>query len=276
LLNNAAKYSKSGGQIRLAVTVEGSEAVFRIRDKGIGIPAEMLAQIFDLFTQVDQSLDHSQGGLGLGLTLARNLVEMHGGSVSAHSDGLGQGSEFAVRLPILPEPETTQEKAPLSSGAKPVLARAANVRSRRVLVVDDNVSSAQCLAMILKLDGHDVQVAHDGTVALDAVFRFRPEAVLMDIGLPGMDGYEVALRLQQQPELRESILLLAAVTGYAENDARQRSREVGFDHHLVKPVDPEVVLALLASLEWTEGIHSDPENPTPAEPRRQSVKVFPG
>ncbi len=263
LLNNAAKYSKSRGQIRLAVTVEGSEAVFRVRDKGIGIPPEMLAQIFDLFTQVDQSLDHSQGGLGLGLTLVRNLVEMHGGRVSAHSGGLGQGSEFVVRLPILPESKATEERAPRDSGVKPALSRAANVRSRRVLVVDDNVSSAQSLAMILKLDGHDVQVAHDGTVALDAVRRFRPEAILMDIGLPGMDGYEVALRLQQQPELRKTILLLAAVTGYAEDEARQRSREVGFDHHLVKPVDPEVVLALLASLEWTEDIPRDPEKPTP-------------
>jgi len=262
LLNNAAKYSKSRGQIRLAVTVEGSEAVFRVRDKGIGIPSEMLAQIFDLFTQVDQSLDHSQGGLGLGLTLVRNLVEMHGGSVSAHSDGLGRGSEFVVRIPILTESKAKDERAPRESGVKPALARAANVRTRRVLVVDDNVSSAQSLAMILKLDGHDVQVAHDGTVALDAVRRFRPEAVLMDIGLPGMDGYEVALRLQQQPELRESIMLLAAVTGYAEDEAQQRSREVGFDHHLVKPVDPEVVLALLASLEWTEQNESDPEKPS--------------
>jgi signal transduction histidine kinase/FixJ family two-component response regulator len=276
LLNNAAKYSKSPGQIRLAVTAEGSEAVFRVRDKGIGIPSQMIEQIFNMFTQVDQSLDHSQGGLGLGLTLVRNLVEMHGGSVSAHSDGLGQGSEFVVRLPILPESRAKQEKAPLDSGTKPAPACGASVRSRRVLVVDDNVSSAQCLATILKLDGHEVQIAHDGTVALDAVRRFRPEAVLMDIGLPGMDGYEVAQRLQQQPELRESITLLAAITGYAENEARQRSREVGFDHHLVKPVDPEVVLALLASLEWTEDNQSNAEKPTSAEPRTQSVKLFSG
>ncbi len=276
LLNNAAKYSKSGGQIRLAVTAEGSEAVFRVRDKGIGIPPEMLAQIFELFTQVDQSLDHSQGGLGLGLTLVRNLVEMHGGTVAAHSEGLGRGSEFVVRLPILPESKAQPEKAPVDSSVKPALPHAADGRSRRVLVVDDNVSSAQCLAMILKLDGHDVQVAHDGTVALDAVRRFRPEAVLMDIGLPGMDGYEVALRLKQQPELRASIMLLAAVTGYAEDDARRRSREVGFDHHLVKPVDPEVVLALLASLEWSDDSQGDREKPTPTEPRRRSVKLFPG
>ena len=142
-------------------------------------------------------------------------------------------------------------------------------------MVDDNVSSAQSLALILKLDGHDVQIAHDGTVALDAVHRFRPDAVLMDIGLPGIDGFEVALRLKQQPDLRQSIKLLAAITGYAEEEARQRSREVGFDHHLVKPVDPEIVLALLASLEWTEDTQSDPEELTPVEPRRQPVKFFP-
>jgi len=275
LLNNAAKYSKSGGQIRLAVTVEDSEAVFRVRDKGIGIPAEMLAQIFDLFTQVDQSLDHSQGGLGLGLTLVRNLVEMHGGSVSAQSDGLGRGSEFVVRLPLLPESNAKPEKAPSASTAKPAPARGADGCSRRVLVVDDNVASAQSLARILKLDGYDVQVAHDGTVALDAVRRFCPEAVLMDIGLPGMDGYEVASRLQQEPELRESIRLLAAITGYAEEEAKRRSHETGFDHHLVKPVDPDVVLALLASLEWTEPNEGNPEAPTSAESRRHSVKLLP-
>jgi len=271
LLNNAAKYSKSPGQIRLAVSVEGSEAVFRVRDKGIGIPPEMLGQIFDLFTQVDQSLDHSQGGLGLGLTLVRALVEMHGGSVSAHSDGLDRGSEFVVRLAIYAESKAKAVGTPLNPRKEPENARAAQAPSRRVLVVDDNVSSAQSLAMILKLEGHDVQVAHDGAVALDAVRRFNPEVVLMDIGLPGMDGYEVAMRLKQQPDLRESIILLAAITGYAEDEAKRRSREVGFDHHLVKPVDPEVVLSLLASLEWTEESQSDPEKPTPAAPRRHAV-----
>jgi signal transduction histidine kinase/FixJ family two-component response regulator len=276
LLNNAAKYSKSPGQIRLAVSVEGSDAVFRVRDKGIGIPSEMLAQIFELFAQVDQSLDHSQGGLGLGLTLVRNLVEMHGGSVLAHSDGLGLGSEFVVRLPILPESKAKTERLPAESRKKPPVGRAANVHPRRVLVVDDNVSSAQSLAMILKLDGHDVQVAHDGTVALDMVRRFCPEVILMDIGLPGMDGYEVALRLKDEPTLRNSIALLAAITGYAEEEAKQRSREVGFDHHLVKPVDPEVVLALLASLEWTEDTQSNREKPAPTEPRRHTVGLFPG
>lgn len=275
LLNNAAKYSKSGGQIRLMVSAEGSEAVFRVRDKGIGIPSEMLGQIFELFVQVDHSLDHAQGGLGLGLTLVRSLVEMHGGSVCAHSEGLGHGSEFVVRLPIMSESKVTGAGAPSDLSSTPAAARPATVRPRRVLVVDDNVSSAQSLALILKLDGHDVQIAHDGAVALDAAQRFRPEVILMDIGLPGMDGFEVALRLKAEPDLRQSIKLLAAITGYAEEEARQRSREAGYDHHLVKPVDPEVVLALLASLEWTEDGQSDPDEPASAEPRRQSVRLFP-
>ncbi len=250
LLNNAAKYTKSGGQIRLAAARDGDEVVFRVRDNGIGIPPEMLSRIFDLFTQVDHSLDHSQGGLGLGLTLVRSLIEMHGGTVQALSDGLGRGSEFIVRLPILAavalavKPEAADRTTPRD---KPQTGR-----SRRVLVVDDNVLSAQSLATILKLEAHDVQVTHDGGLAIEAVRRFRPEVVLMDIGLPGMDGYEVARRLRGDADLITGIALLVAVTGYAEDDARRRSEEAGFDHHLVKPVDPDGVLALLASLEWED------------------------
>ena len=250
LLNNAAKYTQSGGQIRLAAAHDGDEVVFRIRDNGIGIPPEMLSQIFDLFAQVDHSLDHSQGGLGLGLTLVRSLIEMHGGTVQALSDGLGRGSEFIVRLPRL---------ASVGEPAKPIPSNQAAPRkkrqsgpSRRVLVVDDNVLSAQSLATILKLEAHDVRVTHDGGLAIEAVRRFRPEVVLMDIGLPGMDGYEVARRLRDDGELAAGIALLVAVTGYAEDDARRRSQEAGFDHHLVKPVDPDGVLALLASLEWED------------------------
>ncbi len=259
LLNNAAKYTKPGGQIRLAAASEGPEVVFRVRDNGIGIPPEMLSGIFDLFAQVDHSLDHSQGGLGLGLTLVRSLVEMHGGSVQALSEGLSQGSEFIVRLPVLDrtqvQAETPKTVPDTTTGRK----EQSRAPALRVLVVDDNVSSAQSLAMVLKLDGHEVQVTHDGGGALEAVRRFHPEVVLMDIGLPGMDGYEVARRLRQDAELAAGIALLAAVTGYAEDEARRRSREVGFDHHLVKPVDPDGVLALLASLEWgDETRESDP------------------
>jgi signal transduction histidine kinase/ActR/RegA family two-component response regulator len=247
LLNNAAKYTNPGGQIRLAAASEGSDVVFRVRDNGIGIPPEMLSGIFDLFAQVDHSLDHSQGGLGLGLTLVRSLVEMHGGSVQALSEGLSRGSEFVVRLPILDLTQVHDDTQTEITNSGPEPSR---VLSLRVLVVDDNVSSAQSLAMVLKLDGHEVQVSHDGAAALESVRRFRPEVVLMDIGLPGMDGYEVARRLRQDAELARGIVLLAAVTGYAEDEARRRSREAGFDHHLVKPIDPDGVLALLASLEW--------------------------
>jgi len=268
LLNNAAKYTEPGGQIRLGVAVEEAEVAFRVRDTGIGIPAEMLSQVFDLFTQVDHSLDHSQGGLGLGLTLVRSLVEMHGGTVQAQSEGPNRGSEFIVRLPILSE--ATANAAPSPKTAPPAPNRSpspedgASAPSRRVLVVDDNVSSAQSLALVLKLEGYDVQVAHDGAVVIEAVRRFRPEVVLMDIGLPGMDGYQLAGRLRQEQDLGASIALLVAVTGYAEDEARRRSREAGFDHHLVKPIDPDALLALLASLEWAE--------PTAEEGKRLSHK----
>jgi signal transduction histidine kinase/ActR/RegA family two-component response regulator len=252
LLNNAAKYTKPGGQIRLAAAREGVEVVFRVKDNGIGIPHEMLSGIFDLFAQVDHSLDHSQGGLGLGLTLVRSLVEMHGGSVQALSEGLSRGSEFIVRLPVLNQTHA-QLEAPKSAPEK-IADRKEQSRGPvlRVLVVDDNVSSAQSLAKVLKLDGHEVQVAHDGGSAIEAVQRFSPEVVLMDIGLPGIDGYEVARRLRHDAELARRIALLVAVTGYAEDNARRRSHEAGFDHHLVKPVDPDEVLALLASLEWCD------------------------
>jgi signal transduction histidine kinase/CheY-like chemotaxis protein len=252
LLNNAAKYTQPGGQIRLGTSVEGGHVLFRVRDNGIGIPREMLSRIFDLFAQVDHSLDHSQGGLGLGLTLAKSLVEMHGGSVQAVSDGLNRGSEFIVRLPVFTQVSPSDEPSrPLE---EPIAVSKDRPRppARRVLVVDDNVSSAESMAMILKLEGHDVEVCYDGCQALSAVARFRPEVVLMDIGLPGMDGYEVARRLREDAKLGGGIALLAAVTGYAEDNARRRSREAGFDHHLVKPVDPDNVLALVASLEWSD------------------------
>jgi CheY-like chemotaxis protein len=267
LLNNAAKYTQPGGQIRLAGAAEGSEVVFRVRDNGIGIPPEMLSRIFDLFAQVDHSLDHSQGGLGLGLTLVRSLVDLHGGSVEACSDGLSRGSEFIVRLPRIELSEVQAQAA--QAQANTVADQKERIRGPvfRVLVVDDNVASAQSLAMVLKLDGHDVEVSHDGRQALEAVRRFRPEVVLMDIGLPGIDGYEVARRLRQDAELGAGIALLAAVTGYAEDEARRRSREAGFDHHLVKPVDPDCVLSLLASLEWAEPAPADSASITrPVQP----------
>ena len=254
LLNNAAKYTEAGGHIRLAVQVEGEQVIFRVRDNGIGIPAEMLSSVFDLFTQVDHSLDRSNGGLGLGLTVVRSLVEMHGGSVQAASEGLGKGSEFMVRLPIWKAEESAATERPpsVSASRSRVCTGSASpaARCRKVLVVDDNVTSAQSLELLLTLEGHEVQVVHDGPSALEAVGHHRHEIVLMDIGLPGMSGYEVARQLRQQPELGS--VLIVAVTGYAEDEARRLSREAGFDHHLVKPVDPDTILALLASLEWSE------------------------
>ncbi len=253
LLNNAAKYTEDHGHIHLSVARQGENVVFQVRDNGIGIAPEMLSIVFDLFTQVDHSLDRSSGGLGLGLTVVRSLVEMHGGRVHATSEGLGKGCEFTVRLPTWKASEAVpMEELPIQATAPQAAAPAASEtpRSRKVLVVDDNVTSAQSLELLLALEGHSVQVIHDGPSVLPALRQNRHEVVLMDIGLPGMNGYEVARQIRQQPDLNHP--LLVAVTGYAEDAARQLSREAGFDHHLVKPVDPESILALLASLEWTE------------------------
>ena len=237
LLNNAAKYTQEGGRVWLSVEREGDEAVFRVRDNGSGIPPEMLPRIFDLFTQVDQSLDRSQGGLGIGLTLVRRLVEMHHGTVKASSAGPGQGSEFVVRLPAL---------APGTTGFKPTnggLAPSAPHAKYRVLVVDDNVDAADSLAVLVRLHGHEVRIANDGHTALETAQDFRPEVVLLDIGLPGMNGYEVARRLRAGADGNR--LLLAAVTGYGHAEDRSRSRQAGIDHHLVKPIDPEALRQLL-------------------------------
>jgi signal transduction histidine kinase/ActR/RegA family two-component response regulator len=280
LLNNAAKYTEDGGQIRLGVAVEGADVVFRVRDNGVGIPPEMLPRVFDLFAQVGHSLDRSQGGLGLGLNLVRSLTEMHGGSVQARSEGAGQGSEFLVRLPVLTRAHTRAQPGPRSDPPAPARTRTRSYiprrdraldrengtradmpspsPARRVLVVDDNATAAQSMALILKLERYEVQVAFDGLSAIDAVRSFRPAAVLMDIGLPGLDGLEVARRIRQDPELSAGIDLLAALTGFAEDEARYRSEQAGFDHHLVKPVDPEAVLALLASLEWARAEQTQP------------------
>jgi PAS domain S-box-containing protein len=236
LLTNAAKYTDEGGQILLSVQQEGDEAVLRVRDSGVGITPELLPGIFDLFTQAERSLDRSQGGLGIGLSLVQRLVEMHRGRVEVNSS-LGRGSEFVVRLPVVltaaPLPSPTP-RMPTPAGA-----------SLRVLVVDDSVDAAQSLAMLLESAGHDVQTAHDGPATLEAALDYRPSVVLLDIGLPGMNGFEVAKRLRQQPELGN--LVLVAMTGYGHEADRQRSQEAGFDHHLVKPADFGKVERILAS-----------------------------
>ncbi len=237
LLNNAVKYTDEGGHIWLTIERRGEEVLLCVRDNGMGIVSEMLPRIFDLFTQADRSLDRSQGGLGIGLTLVKRLVEMHGGSISAHSEGPGKGAEFRVRLPVLPRPEGApvepQERACQCSPR----------RRQRVLVVDDNADVADSLALLLELWGHDVRVERDGAAVLSTAATFRPEAMLLDIGLPGMNGYDLARQLRAQPEFRDT--LLVALTGYGQPEVRQRSLEAGFDHHLTKPVNPEELRQLL-------------------------------
>jgi PAS domain S-box-containing protein len=236
LLNNAAKYTDKGGHIGLEASVEGSEAVVRVRDDGMGMSAELLEHAFDLFTQADRSLDRAQGGLGIGLTLVKSLVQMHGGSVAATSAGQGRGSELVVRLPLSLPQENADIAAPVNANAP---------RLVRALVVDDNVDAADSLALLLEMLGHEIRVAHDGPSALAMALSSRPDIVLLDIGLPGMDGYEVATRLRSSG-LESTVLV--ALTGYGREEDMQRSREAGFDHHLVKPVDIATLQKVMASV----------------------------
>jgi len=238
LLANAAKYSDEAGQIWLEAERAGSEAVIRVRDTGMGIAPEMLPRVFDLFAQAERSLDRSQGGLGIGLTLVRSLVEMHGGRVQAHSPGIGKGSEFVIHLPALPE------APPAPARTQTLGARADKSCARRVLVVDDVADSAETLAELLGLWGHEARIAQDGPAALETARAYRPEVVLLDIGLPGMNGYEVARRLRQESD--GTTMLLVAMSGYAQESDRQMSREAGFDEHLAKPIDLGALRALLA------------------------------
>lgn len=240
LLNNAAKYTEKGGHIWVRAEREDGHAVISVRDTGMGIPGDMLPRVFDMFTQVDRSLERSQGGLGIGLTLVKQLVELHGGTVSAESAGPGKGSEFVLRLPVVAESVKTLRQSTQSAEL------ASNGRSLRILVVDDNEDATESLGVLLQLSGHEVRAAHDGIEAIGAADEFRPDVVLLDIGLPKMDGYDVARELRRQPWGREMVLI--AVTGWGQAEDRERSREAGFDQHLVKPVDPTTLLELLASL----------------------------
>jgi signal transduction histidine kinase/DNA-binding response OmpR family regulator len=239
LLINAAKYTEEGGRITLSAHRDGLDVVVAIRDTGIGIPPDMLKSVFDLFIQVEQAIDRSQGGLGVGLTLVRRLVEMHGGSVSATSAGLGQGSEFVVRIPALESAPAAPAPATRTSrnGARPV-------KALRVLVVDDNADTADTLSALLELEGHLVRRAHDGPTALAAADTFRPDAVVLDLGLPGMDGFEVARRLRNRPGGPGPVLV--AVSGYGQDEDRNRSRQAGFDHHLVKPTEIGTLRSVLS------------------------------
>ena len=235
LLTNAAKYTNAGGHIWVAVRKEGERAIVSVRDDGIGIPPAQLASVFDMFTQVDRSSRRSQGGLGIGLTLVRTLVTLHGGRVEARSPGLGAGSEFIVDLPILIGRRIRPRKAK-SLGKLP---------SKRVLVVDDNRDAAETLAALLSELGATVTVAHSGPAALEILKTFQPEAVLLDIGMPEMDGYEVSRRIRATPD--NGRILLIALTGWGQEDDERRSRAAGFDHHLVKPPDVDKLRDLLAT-----------------------------
>ena len=244
LLNNAAKYTDEGGRVGLGVVRDGEAAVLRVWDTGVGIAPELLPLVFDLFTQADRSLDRSQGGLGIGLALVQRLVELHHGTVEARSEGVGRGSEFLVRLPLLPETAGRAASAPTQPAERVE-------RGWRVLVVDDNEDSAEMLAKLLKRAGHDVRTAYSGPAALDVAAAHLPDAVLLDIGLPGINGYEVARRLRLLPHLKG--VKIVAMTGYGQDTDRQLAREAGFDSHLTKPVDFVKVVDLLTTLLSSHG-----------------------
>ena len=242
LLTNAAKYTEANGYIWLSAERFDGQSVLRVRDTGIGIAPDMLTHIFELFVQADHTSVRSQGGLGIGLTLVKNLVEMHNGTVEAHSAGLGKGSEFVVRLPISKKStQDAHDRAPDEGTAHSSL-----TSGFRLLVVDDNQDAAISLAMLLRLQGHEVRVAHSGVAALEMTKSYLPDAVFLDIGMPGMDGYEVARRLRQQPGMEN--VVLGALTGWGQQEDRRRTAEAGFDHHLVKPPEPNAVEGLLTEL----------------------------
>ena len=238
LLTNSAKYTPSGGRIWLIAEGFENEVAVTVRDNGLGIPAESLPKIFQMFSQVDRNMERAQGGLGIGLTLVRRLVEMHGGTVEARSDGPGQGSEFTVRLPAL---KLTQQTVTLQ-GEDSAVATAG--LKQRILVVDDNHDSAMSLGIMLKLMGNEIQTAHDGLAAVAAAEEFRPDIILLDIGLPKLNGYDACRRVRQQPWSKGMVIV--ALTGWGQEDDRRRSKEAGFDHHLVKPVEIMALQQLLS------------------------------
>jgi|HubBroStandDraft_5_1064220.scaffolds.fasta_scaffold15254_2 signal transduction histidine kinase len=249
VLGNAAKYTERGGHITLAAAESGAEVVIRVRDNGIGIPAELMPMIFNLFTQLDRTSGPPQSGLGIGLALVQRLVEMHGGSVSARSDGLGKGSEFLIRLPLFIR-ETVESGQPIQqrSALEQSMTNAEGPArtQRRILVADDNNDALESLATLLQLSGHEVYTAANGAMALESAEAHRPEVALLDIGMPKLDGYEVARRIRAQPWGQR--ITLVALTGWGQDSDRRRSQEAGFDSHLVKPLDLDKLMELLAAL----------------------------
>jgi PAS domain S-box-containing protein len=245
LLTNAAKYTEPNGRIWLSAERVGDEAVLRVRDNGIGIALDVLPRVFELFVQVDHASTRSQGGLGIGLTLVKNLCAMHNGSVEARSAGLGKGSEFIVRLPISARGLDQDQDLEIGRQAQP-----ASLSGRRLLIVDDNQDAANSLALLFSLQGHEARVAFSGPAALEIAKDYAPDVVFLDIGMPGMDGYEVARRMRQQPGLER--VVLAALTGWGQQEDRRRTAEAGFNHHLVKPPEPTALEAVLAELKRPE------------------------
>jgi signal transduction histidine kinase len=260
LLNNAAKYTDRGGRIVISAQAEGPEAVIRVRDTGVGIPADMLSRIFDMFVQVDLPPERTRQGLGIGLTLVKRLVELHGGTVVAHSEGPGLGSEFIVRLPAFADQRVLAAPGQRSGvgaaggaggaggggAARPAGTerRKSDLARFRILVVDDHHDAGDSLATLLRLLGHQVRVAYDGMAGLEAARVFRPQVALLDIGMPGIDGIELAKRLRREPEFDD--MLMIALTGYGRDEDRRRSSEAGFNAHLVKPVDIAALNGMIA------------------------------
>ncbi|WP_443750008.1 response regulator [Asticcacaulis solisilvae] len=240
LLNNAAKYSEPGKEIRFTAEVENGFATVRVRDQGIGMAPETMARIFDMFAQADQSLERSYGGLGVGLTLVKALVEMHGGAISARSDGMGKGSEFAVRLPLVEDTAVTEEQSatPETAGTPGGL---------RIMIVEDNEALAQTTGWMVEMIGHDYKIAHNGAEAMAMSKEYLPDVVMMDIGLPGMNGYDLCAAMKPEPHLKNTVFI--AQTGWGQDEHRQRAKEAGFDHHLVKPVYLELLQEVLGDIE---------------------------
>ena len=251
LLSNGAKYTAEGGRLELAVTAERGEAVISVRDNGIGIDAALLPHVFDLFRQGERTLDRSQGGLGVGLTVVQRLVELHQGRVEALSEGTGKGALFRITLPCISE-------VVHDSGAGPAALAGEGAPGRRILVVDDNMDAAESIAVYLRLEGHEVRTVSDAAQAVAVARVFAPQVAVLDIGLPGMSGYELARRLCHAGAAAP--VLLIALTGYGHKEDRVKSDEAGFQHHFVKPADPREIQTAIAG--WTGEAAAEPQQST--------------